>query len=156
MTDETGVTTLEFDFDDLPDEILPVSAGIYHAVIIGVPTVEERHSERTGKSWTQLNLALRITDDGDEADKVVFDNPRTDDKRGQVKIKRLCMSAGLMVGNDNPLVLADLEAKDVVIQVTQRTYTDSDDNKQVANNVKDYLTEGEGSAAGDDGDLPEE
>lgn len=150
MTEENAVDSLDFRYDDLPDEILPVSSGVHRMRIVGTPSVEERSSERTGKSWKQLSLSFVITTEGEDEDKVIYDNPRVDDKRGQVKIKRLAKSAGIEVSNDNPLTLADLENKDVIGVVKTRTYKDSDGETQTANSIKDYLTEVPDGAAGNE------
>ena len=155
---EEGTSTLDLNFDDIPDEILPISKGIYGARIVGTPKVEDRESQRTGKSWQQLSVSMIITDDGEEKDKPVYAQMGVGNRKGQVLIKRMAKSAGLEVSNDNPLDLAELEDKDVIIDVRVRSYKDSDDETQVVNSVRDFLTERKGEAGGvdDDDTMPDE
>jgi len=126
--------TLNVNFDEVPDQILPVEPGIYEAEIVEVPMITETR-KKTGHN---LVVSMRITTDGPHHGRALRDSIFLNDI-GNVKIKKLCSSAGVLLGSGG-FETEELLGKIVRCQVLNRTFTDSEtgETRQIAD-VRDYL-----------------
>ncbi len=126
------MTLVDINFDNVPDEIVPVEAGIYTAVIHEVPEVKPT---KDGKG-TKIVVQMKITDeDSPFKDRQLFDHISL---KFPTRFKRLCKSAGHNPGADG-FDTADLLDCTVRVRVKARTYTDEDGNTKETSGVDDYL-----------------
>jgi hypothetical protein len=125
-------THLSINFDDVPDEILPVPAGVYECEIYEVPTLEENRK----KDGVNLVVKMKIVNEGDSNGRVLTDFIPV--KSMQTKIKNLGSSAGITMGSSG-LHLPDLLGKVVRCVVKNRTYKNDEGEVVETANVREYL-----------------
>lgn len=126
---------LNVNFENVPDEVLPIPAGIYTCTILTTPEIQPT----VNGNGQKLVVDLQINDDeSDQNGRRLTDNISL---KNQTRIKRLAKSAGLSPGADG-LDLEELEGAVVTVKVTNRTYTDKSSGElKESYNVSDYLFE---------------
>ena len=125
------MTHVHTNFDDVPDEILPITPGTYGFVV-----QEAEIKENKKQTGMNLVVSMAILDEGEFKGRRVMAFMAL--KSMQTQIKRLCMACGVDVGADG-LDTEDLVDKEGSFVLTTRTYQDNDGNPQEAANVKDYI-----------------
>lgn len=123
---------LNINFEEVPNEILPVPAGIYQLLILTAPTIEP-----TVKGIGQkIVVDMQIADEGENLGRRISDHISV---KMTTKIKRLALSAGIPVGAEG-LDLTMLEGQTVTAKVVTRTYVDpvSGETKETSS-VADYI-----------------
>lgn len=122
---------INVNFDDVPDEILPVEPGTYEALIKEISL----EPTKDGKG-TKLVVQMEIVTEGPQQGRRLIDNIST---KATTRIKRLAKSAGLEVGAGG-LDTEELLEKVVHTVVGNRNYQDPTTGEtKTATDVKDYL-----------------
>ena len=123
---------IKVDFNDVPNEIVPIAPGIYGFEVEGVPTIEKT-KDGTG---TKLVVKCRITEDGPEKGRVITDQIST---KMETKMKRLAMTCGLAPGAEG-FDTEDLVGRGGRFRIAPNTFTDSSSGETVHNSkVADYV-----------------
>lgn len=130
---------LNINLTNIPDVMPQVQPGQYFADIVKV-----EFKEASGKRKDNYNFHLKITSDGPEKGKVVFDSYTLESlvdanvNFGLIKFKKMVQSAGLPLSDK-----IDLDAllnKSVEIIVNSRPYEDPNTKEQKTSaNVKEYV-----------------
>lgn len=124
---------IEVNFEDVPDEIQPVEAGVYTCLIDEVPEVKPT------KDGAGEKIVVTMKIDNDESPmngRRLFDHISM---KYPTRFKRLCKSAGLNPGAEG-VDTSDLLGKHVEVQVTSGSYTDPDTGQtKPTSNIKDYV-----------------
>lgn len=122
---------ININFDNVPDEILPIPAGIYTARVVGIPQIQPTKDGNGQKVVVEVEIT-----EGDYAGRRVTDHISL---KMTTRLKRLALSCGVTVGAGG-LNLHDLADQFCQIQITTRPYTDRDTGEQKESyNIKDYL-----------------
>ena len=114
------MTRLDIDFNDVPDEILPIPAGLYLLDVIGTPSIQDVQS-KPGNKKIVVEFAVVEGPDGDLEfqNRRVFDNIST---KVTTRIKRLALSAGVDISGG--LELEDLTGTRLTAKLKENSYTD--------------------------------
>jgi len=122
---------IDINFDDVPDQIVPIAPGVYDFRI-------DSATEEEAKSGKGMKLVLEMTcvSEGPEEGRKLYDHISF---KMKTQLKRLMKSAGLKPGSDG-LDIGELEGKIVNVKVKSRTYTDdSSGETRETSAVGDYL-----------------
>ena len=114
---------LDIDFDNTPDEIVPIAPGIYELQITTAPEIEPTND---GQS-TKLVIPMQVVTECEDKGRAISDHISLKDigpkSFSAVRINRLAKSAGVGTGSggiDTP----ELAGKIVKVQITNETYKD--------------------------------
>ena len=139
------MTQLNINFDDVADEIKPIEAGTYQAVIKDVPEIKPNKSGDGSSIW----VLHEIIEEGPECGNSIMGFISL---KQQTRIKRLALSAGVAVGAGG-LDLAELAGATVTIKVAQKPRTDQSGETTMQSNIADWIippkVEGEAAPAAD-------
>jgi len=127
------MSTLDVDFNDVPDSIPPIAPGEYEVEVVGVPEWKD-DKKLTGKN---LVVVLRIVDEGQFKGRMLTDYISNKIDSWKVRVKRLILAAGFKPGMG--FDLTELAGRKVRVTVTARTYKDDSGQEQQSANLKDYI-----------------
>lgn len=131
-------TTLVTGFNDVPNEILPVSPGVKRFQITRVKMDDSATGEQ------QVSITLKCITDCPDLGREIYDNPKLSHPRDKVRLKRLALSAKQTFGNDGSLDLMCLvDACVTVVVVHNNVVNKMTGQAKVYSNVQDYLLPGE-------------
>jgi len=125
---------INVNFNEVPDEIMPVDPGIYEAEITEVPIIVETQ-KKTGHN---LRVNMKITTENSPMNGRTVRDSIFMNRIGNTKIKNLCNSAGIPVGEDG-LDTEDLLGKIVTIEVGHRTFTTDGGEERNFAEVRKYI-----------------
>lgn len=128
---------VDVNFEDVPDEVLPVGAGIYEATCEEVPTLQ---APKENPERGNMVVAVHTISEGEFKGRKLTTYDCLWMDLGKISFKRLCLACGLTPGADG-VDLADLVGKAHKIQVTERTYKDESDVERATSDIKDYVIE---------------
>lgn len=127
---------IETNFDEVPDQIMPVDPGVY-TLTVEAATLEDVKPPKTGK---KIVVILKVADEGNKNfGRQIYDHIST---KMDVKIKRLCLSAGIKPGAGG-FDTEDLIGKTLKARISNRTYKDDNGAIKESSSVQDYLIEGD-------------
>ena len=126
---------IQGNFQAVPDEILPVPAGIYNCRIMKIPQIEPTKDGM--KEKVVIELKVDCPENPGAHDRLLWDHIGT---AAQTRLKRVFMSAKLPIGTEG-LNTDDLLDAIVKVRVKARSYKDDAGNIQETSGVDDYLVE---------------
>jgi len=127
---------LKVNFDEVPDEYLPVPAGTYLLEVKSAPSVEPT---KDGKS-TKLVVQFSIVENANSQlnGRGLQDHIST---KMLTQIKRLFLAAGITPGADG-IDTEELAGKRVKATVVSRTYRDPDSQEErETSRISDYIVD---------------
>lgn len=133
------MSQIKINFNDVPDEMLPVESGEYTVAINEMPTL--RTNDKGENSWS---VVYTITSDGPMKGRKIYDQFGTKWLQDTssivaIRMKRLIIAAGLKIADDG-FDLADLVGKELRIIVSHRVGKDAQTGEQKTfAQVKDYV-----------------
>lgn len=122
-------------FDEVPDQILPVDPGVYTLL---VETAELKPTK--DQKGTKIEVVMKVNDEGNpNFGRTVYDHIST---KMNVKIKRLWKSCGVVPG------AAGVNTEDIIGKVCKgrianRPYKDDSGTVRETSSIQDYLIEGD-------------
>ncbi len=122
-------------YDEVPDEILPVPAGIYTCVITKVPEIEPTKDGL--KEKIVVELKIEQPENPDVHGRLLWDHIGL---AAQTRLKRVFLSAGVKIGPEG-LNTEDLLDQVVKVNVKARTYKDDSGNVKETSGIDDYIIE---------------
>lgn len=134
---------IDINFDEVPDEFIPLPVGIYHLEISEVPQVEPTK----GGDGMKLVVRTKVVEQISPEASVEFagrDQVAHMSLKGQIQIKRLALSAGIEVGAKG-FDTEDLAGKVVTAQLVQTVVKDQQTGAdRIFTNISDFLFKDEG------------
>jgi len=118
---------LDIDLSNTPTEIEPFPAGVYNLRIVSA----ELGTTKSGDN-PLLRLKMVVDDEGEYKGRTVLDNISFTHEFGEVRLKQLCVSAGVETGNG--LETEDLVDRILRAQVVVDTYKDPSSGETRKNN----------------------
>lgn len=131
---------IDVNFVETPDSMPPIPAGTYLLDVTAAPKVEP------SKKGDSTNVIVEL--------KLVSENPQFNGRlirdyinlgtnpemklRADIKLKKLCTSAGLTVGAGG-VDTEELAGKRVKARLKPRTYKDDSGNEQQGTSVEEYV-----------------
>ena len=128
---------IDTNFDDVPDEILPLPEGRYVLDIVGTPTIEDV----VGKPGNRKLVVVMAVVEGPngsvkDANRKIFDNISL---KLDTRIKRLALSCGLKPGADG-LETEELTGRRLSAIVKTNSYQDPKTMEQRENSkIAEYI-----------------
>lgn len=126
---------VDVNFADVPDEVQPVGAGVYMAVIEEVPLLV---APKKDPGRGSMAVAVHTISEGDYKGRKMTTRDCLWMDLGKISFKRLCLACGIRPGKDG-VDLADLVGKPHKITVVERTYKGEDDIERATSDVRDYV-----------------
>lgn len=120
-------------YQEVPDEILPVPAGEYTCVITKIPEIEPTKDGL--KEKVVVEMKVQCPENPEIDGRLLWDHIGL---AAQTRLKRVFLSAGLTIGASG-LDTADLLDQVVRVRVKARTYRDEGGNTKETSGVDDYL-----------------
>ena len=131
---------IDVNFVETPDSMPPIPAGVFLLDITSIPKVEP---SKKGDSMNVIVELKLVSDDALFNGRLLRDyinlgsNPEMK-LRADIKLKKLCASAGLVVGAAG-VDTEELAGKRVKARLKPRTYKDDSGNEQQGTSVEEYL-----------------
>ena len=130
------MTTLNVDFNDVPDEYAQVAPGLYDFEIDGAP---ELKGSKKDESNLVMHIKLKVVSEGEFQGMVIMDWLCTWTDMGKVDIKKFIRSALGDVPNGG-IDMADLDGKIVKAVIKSEMYDDPATGEQKERrSVKEYV-----------------
>lgn len=131
------MSTLNLNFDEIPDRQEPIGTGIRNLRVDGVP---ELKPNKNGDG-TNLVVQLRVDEEGNsDHDRQMTLYLST---KAPIRIKKFVRACGIEAKGTG-LDLAELAGRSCKAAVTPRTYTDNDTKETVeTSQIKDFIIPGE-------------
>ena len=123
----------DVNYQDVPDEILPVPAGIYTCVILKIPEVQD--TKDGTKQKIVVELKVDCPENPEAHERLLWDHIGL---AAHTRLKRLFLSAGLTIGAAG-LDTTDLLEARVKVRVKAGTYKDEGGNVKEVSRVDDYV-----------------